>query len=181
MAEKGSTILTNVNPKTKHHEEEVEKFLTDLGFKKNCSEKIILKGNKEVGEIDSLFEYKDYLFIIEVSTKKRLDNPKKNFFFSKWSDGFNLRLLRKQCNTSKKKTVRVYFDKVTDSPENHEGLDHITDRQKGNKIVYADQFEEFQKDLKKGSALARRRFLDWIEGKSLPHVPTDKKSTPESS
>jgi Rrf2 family cysteine metabolism transcriptional repressor len=34
--------LTNVNPETKRHEEEVERFLTNLGFKMNCSGKGIL-------------------------------------------------------------------------------------------------------------------------------------------
>ena len=155
--------MTNVNPETKRHEEEIEKFLTKLGFTKIMSNEIILDGEIQIGEIDSLFEYKDYLFIIEVSTKKKLDNQKKNFFFSKWSDGYNLRKLRKQCNLSVKKTFRVYFDRVTDTPENHAGLDHITKRRKGNKVVYADKYEEFKKDLKKSEALSRKHFLKWIE------------------
>jgi len=155
--------LTNVNLETKLHEEEVERFLTNLGFTMNCSGETILDGNIEIGEIDSLYEYKDYLLIIEVSTKKKQDNQKKNFFFSKWSDGYNLRKLRKQCNVSKKKTFRVYFDKVTKRPDNHAGLDHITKRRKGNKVVYADTYEEFQKDLKKNPSSVRKEFLKWLE------------------
>lgn len=155
--------MTNVNPETKRHEEEVERFLTNLGFTMNCSGKRILDGKNEIGEIDSLYEYKDYLLIVEVSTKKKHDNQKKNFFFSKWSDGYNLRKLRKQCNVNKKKTIRVYFDKVTKIPENHGGLDHITKRRKGNNVVYADKFEEFQKDLQKSSSLSRKHFLEWLK------------------
>ena len=34
--------LTNVNPETKRYEEEVEVFLTNLGFTKNCSGKRII-------------------------------------------------------------------------------------------------------------------------------------------
>ena len=46
--------MANVNPETKRHEEEVEKFLTNLGFTMNCSGKRILGENKnEIGEIDS--------------------------------------------------------------------------------------------------------------------------------
>ena len=141
----------------------MEKFLTNLGFSKIISNEVILEKKLEIGEIDSLFEYKDYLFIIEVSTKKRLDNQKKNFFFSKWSDGYNLRKLRKQCNINKKKTIRVYFDRVTKDPENHAGLDHITERRKGNKVVYLDKYEEFQNDLKKNPSSARNHFLKWVE------------------
>ena len=160
--------MANVNLETKRHEEEVEKFLTNLGFTMNCSGKRILGFNdNEIGEIDSLYEYKDYLLIIEVSTKKKHDNQKKNFFFSKWSDGFNLRKLRDQCNVNKKKTIRVYFDKVTKEPENHLGLDHITLRRKGNKVVYADKYEEFLKDLKKNPSLHHLFhilcFVKWIQ------------------
>ena len=157
--------MANVNPETKRHEEEIEKFLTNLGFTQIMSNEIILNGKIEIGEIDSLFEYKDYLFIIEVSTKKKLDNQKKNFFFSKWSDGYNLRKLRKQCNLSVKKTFRVYFDRVTNTPENHAGLDHITKRRKGNKVVYANKYEEWKKDLNKNPSSVRRDFLKWLNEK----------------
>lgn len=127
------------------------------------SNEIILDGKIEIGEIDSLFEHKNYLFIIEVSTKKNQDNQKKNFFFSKWSDGYNLKKLRKKYDLRVKKTFRVYFDRVTNMPENHAGLDHITKRRKGNKVVYADKYEEFKRDLEKSSSLAQRHFLKWIE------------------
>ena len=155
--------MANVNPETKRHEEEVERFLTNLGLTKIMSNEIIHDEKREIGEIDSLFEYKDYLFIIEVSTKKKLDNQKKNFFFSKWSDGYNLRKLRKKYNLSTKNTFRVYFDRVTKTPENHAGLDHITKRRKGNKVVYLDKYGEFQKDLKKNPSSVRKEFLKWLE------------------
>ena len=155
--------MTNQNPKTKIQEEKVIGFLKNLGFTEIDSNPIIKDGKDEIGEIDSLFEYKDCLFIIEVSTKKRLDNQKKNFFFSKWSDGYNLRILRKEYNLSKKKTFRVYFDRVTNTPENHAGLDHITKRRKGNKIVYLDRYEKFHDELDRNPSLARRHFLEWLE------------------
>ena len=155
--------MANVNPETKRHEEEVERFLTNLGLTKIMSNEIIHDEKIEIGEIDSLFEYKDYLFIIEVSTKKKLDNQKKNFFFSKWSDGYNLRKLRKRYNLSVNKTFRVYFDRVTNTPENHAGLDHITERRKGNKIVYLNKYEELLVEVNRNSSLARRHFLKWLE------------------
>ena len=157
--------MTNQNPETKRHEDEAEKFLTNLGFSKIMSNETILDGKAEIGEIDSLFEYNDYLFIIEVSTQKKKDNSKKNFFFSKWSDGYNLRKLRKKYNLNKKKIFRIYFDIVTKTPENHAGLDHMTKRRKGNKIVYADRYYEFQDELEKNPSLARRHFLEWLENK----------------
>ena len=155
--------MTNVNPETKRHEEKIEEFLTNIGFTKIMSNEIILDKKLEIGEIDSLFEYNDYLFIVEVSTKKKLDNQKKNFFFSKWSDGYNLRKLRKKYNLNTKKTFRVYFDRVTKTPENHAGLDHITIRRKGNKVVYLDKYEELMKDLKENPSSVRKEFLKWLE------------------
>lgn len=70
--------MTNENAETKSHEKEVENFLTNVGFSKIMANETITDGKAEIGEIDSLFEYKNYLLIIEVSTKKRLDNQKKN-------------------------------------------------------------------------------------------------------
>jgi len=151
------------NSETKIQEEKIIDFLKKLGFTWIDSNPIIKDGIDQIGEIDSLFEYEDYLFIIEVSTKHKLDNQKKNFFFSKWSDGYNLRKLRKQCNISKKKTIRVYFDRVTSTPENHAGIDHITKRRIGNKIVYTDKYGEFQKELKKNPSSVRKDFLKWLK------------------
>lgn len=155
---------TNTNPKSRAEEELVEKFLTGLGLKKiECEcDNIIMDGKMQIGEIDLLFEHKDCLLIVEVSTKKALDNPKKNYFFSKWSDGHNLRKLRKQCKLGTKPTYRVYFDRVTATPENHAGLDHITARRKGNKVVYKDRYAEFEKYLERGKPYARRRFLKYV-------------------
>jgi len=161
-------VLTYQNPETKIQEEEIIGFLRNLGFTEIDSNPIIKDGKAEIGEIDSLFEYKDYLFIIEVSTKKRLDNQKKNFFFSKWSDEYNLRILRKKYNLNKKKTFRIYFDRVTNTPENHAGLDHITLRRKGNKIVYLDMYEKFHDELDRNPSLARKHFLEWLEDISPP-------------
>ena len=43
--------------------------------------------------------------------------------------------------------------------KNPSGLDHITKRRKGNKVVYLDKYEEFQDTLKTNSSLAQRHFL----------------------
>lgn len=148
---------------TKRHEIEVEKFLEDIGFTKIMSGETIKDGNAEIGEIDSLFAYKNYLLIIEVSTKKRLDNQKKNFFFSKWSDEYNLKILRKKYNLRKKKTFRVYFDRVTNTPENHAGLDHITKRKKCNKVIYLDMYEKLREEFSRNPSSMQKYFLKSIE------------------
>ena len=62
-----------------------------------------------------------------------------------------------------KKHLEVRLSYTTKRPENHEGLDHITKRRKGNKVVYADTYEEFQKDLMKNPSSVRKEFLKWLE------------------
>lgn len=145
------------------HEREVAEFLVKLGFTPKKFNSIIAENKKQIGEIDSIFEYKDYHFLVEVSIGTRLVNEKKNFFFSKWSDKHNLQILRKQCGLDSKKVIRVYFDLIKETPENHEGLDHITERKVGNKVVYLDRYKKFLDDLNKKPSVARKNFLEWLE------------------
>ena len=55
------------------------------------------------------------------------------------------------------------YNSSTKEPENHFGLDHITLRRKGNKVVYADKYEELENNLKKNRSLTRKEFLKWLE------------------
>lgn len=162
--------MSDESSEAKQREEEVEQFLKDLGFELIIHDIIVKEENKQIGQIDSLFEYNNRMFIIEVSTKKKLDNMKKNYFFSKWSDAYNLGRLRKQCKLKTMKTFRIYFDMVTDTPENHEGLDHITKRQKGNKIVYLNMYKRLVADLKKNKSSTRTRFIKWVESTDDLHT-----------
>lgn len=143
------------------HEREVAEFLLRLGFTPKKFNPIIAENKKQIGEIDSIFEYKDYQFLVEVSIGTRLVNEKKNFFFSKWSDKHNLQILRKQCGLDSKKVIRIYFDLIKETPQNHEGLDHITERKEGNKVVYLDKYEKFLDELDRNPTLARKYFLEW--------------------
>ena len=143
-------------------EKKVESFLRDLGFNQRATNPIIMDGNAQIGEIDSIFEYNDYLFVVEVSTKDKFANEKKNYFFSKWSDAYNLKRLRKQCKVSSKNVFRIYFDMIKTTPENHAGLDHMTKRRKRNKVVYLDRYKEFSKMLN-NKTLARTEFLKWLQ------------------
>ena len=71
--------------------------------------------------------------------------------------------ITKTMQCEQKKDHPSYFDKVTKEPENHLGLDHITLRRKGNKVVYADKYEELENSLNKNKSLARKEFLKWLE------------------
>ena len=145
------------------HEREVAEFMIELGFDLKKTNPIIAENKKQIGEIDSIFEYDDCLFLVEVSLGKRLVNEKKNFFFSKWSDEYNLKILRNQCGLKTKKVIRIYFDLAKDDPENHEGLDHITVRKKGNKAVYLNTYKKFVNELNENKRSAQENFLKWLD------------------
>jgi len=146
-------------------EKKIAFFLKNLGLTSIIFDPIINDGNYQIGEIDSIFQFKDYLLLVEVSKKDKQTNLKKNFFFSKWSDDYNLRKLSKEYkvnNLETKKVFRIYFDMVKENPENHAGIDHMTKRKKRNKVVYLEKFKEFSDILKNNPTLARTQFLKWL-------------------
>jgi len=145
------------------NERKVAYFLKNLGLTPIDYNPIINDGNYQIGEIDSIFQFNDYLLLVEISKKDKQTNMKKNYFFSKWSDAYNLRKLRKkykEYNLETKKVFRIYFDTVKDNPENHAGIDHMTKRRKRNKVVYLERYKEFSS--MKNKTLARTQFLKWL-------------------
>jgi len=146
------------------NERGVAYFLKNLGLTPIDFNPIIYDGKFQIGELDSIFLFNDYLLIVEVSKKDTQTNMKKNFFFSKWSDAYNLRKLRKkykEYNLETKIVFRIYFDTVKDDPQNHAGIDHMTIRRKRNKVVYLEMYKKFLKI--KNKTLARTQFLKWLE------------------
>ena len=59
--------------------------------------------------------------------------------------------------------MRVYFDLIKDFPENQEGLLHIIERKKGNKVVWKKHFEDFQSKSKKNISDTRIDFLKYLK------------------
>jgi len=102
------TVLKNVDFSEieNEHERKVAEFLNRLGFTPKKLNPIIAENKKQIGEIDSIFEYNDCLLLVEVSIGTQIVNEKKNFFFSKWSDDHNLEILRKQCELKSKKVKK---------------------------------------------------------------------------
>ena len=144
------------------HERKVAEFLNRLEFTPKEFNPIIKENKKQIGEIDSIFEYDNCLFLVEVSIGTQIVNEKKNFFFSKWSDEYNLEILRKQCELKSKKVIRIYFDLIKETPQNHEGLDHITERKEGNKVIYLNTYQKFDGESHRDPSLVKKQFLDYI-------------------
>ncbi len=158
-----SKTIKQISKIKEPNERKVAYFLKILGLTPIDFNPIIYDDNFQIGEIDSIFLFNDYFLLVEVSKKNKQTNMKKNFFFSKWSDAYNLRKLRKkykECNLETKNVFRIYFDMVKDNPVNHAGIDHMTKRRKRNKVVYLEKYKEFSNI--KNKTLARTQFLKWL-------------------
>ena len=143
-------------------EKEIAELLLNMGFTFIDSNSIIENSlNQRVGEIDLLFSFEDYLFIVEVSKDRRSGNSKKITWFTKWSDRSNQTLLREHHSLSPRKILRIYFDLATRTPENPSAEStRITQDGTGNKIVYLDDYAYFLNSLKK--SVHGLKMIFWI-------------------
>jgi len=148
------------------NERNVADLLLNLGFALvDTNSTITNSSDKKIGEIDSMFTFEDYLFLIEVSKDKHSGSSKKIAFFSKWSEKDNLEIIRKRYGLRPRKVLRVYFDLSTKtSPENSSAeIDRMTQSDKMNKVIYLDDYEYFLNSLKKIGSWAKNDLLDFLE------------------
>jgi DGQHR domain-containing protein len=145
-------------------ERNVANLLLNIGFTFEDSNSIITNSSDQrIGEIDLIFTFKDYLFLVEVSKDKHSSN-KKSAFFNKWDDRDNLAIVNKQYQLRPRKVMRVYFDLSTKTPENPSAeILRITKSGKLNKVAYLDDYEYFLNCHRKIGLWAKNDFLDWLE------------------
>lgn len=146
-------------------ERRVANLLHNIGFALVDSNSIIINSSDQrVGEIDLLFTFEDFLFLIEVSNDRHSGNSKKITFFNKWEDKDNLQLINKRYHLRPRKVMRVYFDLATKTPENKSAeVERMTQNGKLNKVAYIDDFEYFLSSSKKIGPWAKNDLLDWLE------------------
>lgn len=135
------------NPKlndiTNENERKVAEFLAKIGFSFLDSRAEFKKSEAETArEIDLLFTFQDCLFIIEVSTVKTGRNKKIISFFSTWNRPKNLERLRAKYPFIPNNVIRIFFDLSKSTPENKsQDVEELTE-EKGNKVIYKDEFEK---------------------------------------
>ncbi len=141
-------------------ERNVANLLLDLGLTFVDANVRIGESQQEyLGEIDSLFTWNDYLFVIEVS-KEKASNEKKFTFFTKWADSDILELITNPRMLQSKIVIRLYFDLSTKTPENKSPYLQILAKPfKMNKVAYLDDYYNFLNFTKSGTS---NLFLDWI-------------------
>ncbi len=155
-------------------ERDVAELLLNMGFTFIDSNPIIRNDlEQQVGEIDLLFSFEDYLLLIEVSKNTSAGNNKKITWFTKWADRSNQTLLRNHYNLRPRKVLRVYFDLATKTPENPSAEStRITQDGTGNKIAYLDDYAYFLNSLKKIGSWSKNDFLDWLNFEDEPRSKT---------
>lgn len=132
-----------------------------MGFKFITANYDVVLKSEKIGEIDLLFTYDNFLFLVEVSGEKR-PSQKKITFFSKWSEEKFLEPVRKSFNLSNKKIVKLYFDFSKNSfLDESDSVNSFLENKKSSIIGYYDDYEYFQLSVKKIGKWAKNDFLDW--------------------
>jgi len=153
--EKKIAAISNEN------EQKVAEFLQKLGFEfVECNLKVGELDHQLLGEIDLLYKFQDYLFLVEVS-KENKANEKRFAFFTKWVDKDVLEWITEKCQLRPKKIIRVYFEMNAKTPEKFFSplLEKMTKNGKMNKVVYSDRYDIFENILQKNSQDAKYEFL----------------------
>ena len=133
-------LLSDAEEKIRKIQNEQERnvgdLLLNLGFRLvDCNALILNSSNQRIGEIDLIFIFDDYVFLIEVSKDSHSGSSKKIAFFSKWNDDSNLVILKKKYQLISKKVIRIYFDLSHESTESISAeIQNLTQKGKMKKV-----------------------------------------------
>ncbi len=124
-------------------ERKVAEFFYRIGFTFLASRLEFKKSKAETSrEIDLLFTYQNCVFIIEVSIVKTRRNEKILVFMYKWSKKRNLERLKKKFHELPNNVMRIFFDLSKPIPENKSPDVEEVIEDKGNMVIYKDEFEK---------------------------------------
>ena len=143
------------------NERKIAEFLQKLELEfVDCNLKVGEHEHQLLGEIDLLYKFQDYLFLVEVSKEKKA-NEKRFAFFTKWVDKDVLQWITKKYHLRPKKIMRVYFEVYAKKPQDFVSplLKNMTKEGKMNKVVYSDRYDFFENTLRNNSQEARGEFL----------------------
>ncbi|MBI5377937.1 MAG: YraN family protein [Thaumarchaeota archaeon] len=146
------------------NERKVAEFLTRSGFSLIDSRSEFKKSEAEIArEIDLLFTFQNCLFIIEVSTLKSGRSEKIISFFYKWEKQRNLKRLKEKYPDAPNNVMRVFFDLSKPTPENKsQDIEEATE-EKGNIVVYKDEFTRLNSNENVGQVIVDLLGLNWLE------------------
>ena len=154
-----------INKMTNIQEKNVGELLLNLGFQLiDCNAIILNSADDRIGEIDLIFMFEDYVFLIEVSKDKHSGSSKKITFFSKWSDENNLKILKEKYKIRSKKIIRLYFEFSQSLSESGSAeIKNLTQKGKMNKVLYKNDYDYFLNYSKMTGPWAKNDFLDFVD------------------
>jgi len=145
-------------------EKKVGNLFLDMGFNFIAIDSEIRKDGQsaKLGEIDLIFTFDDYVFLIEINGEKKAGSKKINDFFSKWNNTENLELIRKKHNFGPLNPIRLYFELTKNSDDTQSpAIDHSIEIS-SNALIFADDFDYFQKYVNKIGTWAKNDLLHFI-------------------
>jgi len=169
-----ATARQKINDLQNKDEKEVGNLFLDLGFELiDCRAKINNKRGQPVGEIDLIYKFKDYVFLLEVTGEKRGISTKIDHFFSRWTDRKNVDYIFLKYPLPRKRTVKIFFDLARERAKKPLASieHHLRDDDLFNKILYKDDLRYFQDTYKIAGKWVRNDLLSFLE---IPRAKTSK-------
>ena len=144
-------------------ERNVAKLFHDMDFQFVAANFDVKLEKEKLGEIDLLFTFDKFLFLIALTADTGDRSRKKITFFSKWAKDEFIKPVRDNFGLSNKKIVKVYFDFSKDSfKDESDNVNSFLKDQKLDVIAYNDDYNYFVNSVKKTGKWARNDFLDWV-------------------
>lgn len=152
-------------------EKEVDLLLYDLGFKfidGGTSAVIKASNNREIGQIDGIFSFDNYIFLIETKSGNVVTNEI-YMFYDKWAQENNIqRILTKYgIPRTGKLVVRIFFwmgkNRFPDDQISENIKNHLNDDTKINRLLFRDDYDYFLENLKIIGKWERNDFLNFID------------------
>lgn len=145
-------------------EKNVAKLFYDMKFDFVGSNFILNSGKEVLGEIDLIFTYDRFLFLIEVTNDNYHRSEKKITYFTKCSQNDFIQQVRDRYDFPNKEIVKLYFDfsKKTFKDESESVQTFLINRD-SDIIAYEEDFDYFLNSSKKIGEWVRNDFFDWAK------------------
>jgi len=156
--------LQDIENMKNFYETEIGKLLYNYDlFFYGLNEEIKDEDTNIIGELDIICGFDDYIFFIEVTSKKDDIKNEADHWFSRWSDEINISLVSSQLNLPDFKIKRIFIDLAHNAGKiNLASIKHIL-KKENNHYIYKDDIEYFKNNYNTIGKIARNDFFNYIQ------------------
>jgi len=164
MSPANSITLKDLEKMKNPYETDVAKLFYHLNLDfYGLNEEIFDKKRNVIGEIDIICGFDDYIFFIEVTSKKDDIKIEADHWFSRWSDDKNISLVKSKVNLPDYKIKRIFVDLAHNNGDiNLASLKHIL-KEDNNHYIYKDDIDYFKNNFNTIGKVARNDFFNYIK------------------